>query len=85
MKARLDRNFVYNCSLELIGKDVSPADAERICTSSHNAELAEDKKGRSTEPAAAEATPAPQRAPAAEAAPKESPAPAAPAAPAEAK
>ena len=43
MQARLDKNFVYNCSLQLLEKKVSAADADRICNSSFKAE-AEEKR-----------------------------------------
>jgi hypothetical protein len=41
MQDRLNKNFVYNCSLEMMRKDVSAADAERICSSAHEAEMRE--------------------------------------------
>jgi hypothetical protein len=43
MKARFNKNFVYNCSLQLLEKNVSVKDAERICESSHRAELEESQ------------------------------------------
>lgn len=81
MKSRLDKNFVYNCSLELIKKDVAAADAERICTSSHREEMMEDQAARQQEAppvqAPAVAPPAkpqgPQRAPVSETAPLATP------------
>lgn len=66
MKSRLDKNFVYNCSLELIRKDVAAADAQKICTASHKEEM-QEKEARIQEERAVPAT-APKRAPASEAA-----------------
>ncbi len=69
MKARLDQNFVYNCSMELIDKGVNAIEAERVCTASHHGEMLEaDRRGR-VQPTA------PVRAPAALAAPQALPAP----------
>ncbi len=45
MKDRLDKNFVYNCSLALIDKGVKAVDADRICNSSFQSELAEQSRG----------------------------------------
>ncbi len=41
MKNRLEKNLVYQCSLELLGKNVSAGEAERICASAHRAEMEE--------------------------------------------
>ncbi len=41
MKYRLDNNFVYQCSLELIDEDVPAGEAEKVCTASHRAEMLE--------------------------------------------
>ena len=41
MRERLERNLVYQCSLELLDKNVTPADAEKICSSAHQAEMTE--------------------------------------------
>jgi hypothetical protein len=41
MKSRLEKNLVYQCSLELLGKNVSAGEAERICASAHKAEMDE--------------------------------------------
>jgi hypothetical protein len=59
MQSRLDRNFIYNCSLELIDKDVPGADAERICSASHLGEMREhDRRPPSLDlPAAAPSAP----------------------------
>jgi hypothetical protein len=63
MRARLDKNFVYNCSLELIDKGVNAAEAERVCISSHKAEMVEsdraEKSMRARDRAATPPTPAP--------------------------
>ena len=48
MRARLDKNFVYNCALELIEKGVNAMEAERVCISSHRAEMIEgDRRDKS--------------------------------------
>ncbi len=44
MQARLDRNFIYNCSLQLIEKKVPALEAERVCSSSHHAEMSEQDR-----------------------------------------
>lgn len=41
VKDRLEKNLVYQCSLEMLGKSVAAADAERICSSAHKAEMEE--------------------------------------------
>lgn len=65
MRSRLDKNFVYNCSLELIGKDVAAADAEKICTASLREELMEkEAKARETKISPPVPAAEPQRAPA---------------------
>lgn len=85
MQSRLNKNFVFNCSLELIKKDVPPADAERICSASHRGELQESEAAAARDPReyrqpqqvapAPETAKAPARAPAS--APEAPPAPAA--------
>jgi hypothetical protein len=60
MQSRLDKNFVYHCSLELIKKDVPASEAERVCTASHRAEqVDEDRKNQKYKPPAVMAEPAP--------------------------
>ncbi len=66
IESRLEKNFVYNCTLKLLEKKVSPQDAEKICTSSHAAEMAESDKTAPRTPAAipVEANPPEQKIPA---------------------
>ena len=62
MQARLEKNFVYNCTLELIGKGVTASEANRICVSSHEGELQEkdsDLKAKAPPVPAPTSTPAP--------------------------
>jgi hypothetical protein len=69
MKDRLDRNMVYQCSLQLLEKNVPASDAERICSSSHNAEMEEKRfsaamrSGHPVPPAAVSRVPASAPAP----------------------
>lgn len=44
MKSRLDKNFVYQCSLELIDEDVPASEAERVCSAAHRAEIWEEER-----------------------------------------
>jgi len=44
MKSRLDKNFVYQCSLELIDEDVPAGEAERVCSAAHRAEIWEEER-----------------------------------------
>lgn len=84
MKERLDKNFVFNCSLELIKKNVTPTDAEKICTASHQAEMQENQP-REQQTAKAPAAPMVKEEPPAARTPASAPADAvAPVAPAEA-
>ncbi len=45
MAQRLDNNFVYACSLQLLDRKISPQDVEHLCIAAHRAELAEKKLG----------------------------------------
>ncbi len=64
VKDRLDRNLVYQCSLQLLDKNVAASEAERICSSSHSAEMEEKRfsaalrSGRPVPPAAPTRAPA---------------------------
>ncbi len=58
VKDRLDRNLVYQCSLQLLDKNVAATEVEKICSSSHHAEMEEKRfsaalrSGRPVPPAA---------------------------------
>lgn len=41
MKDRLERNLVYQCTLQMLEKNVNAADAEKVCSSAHSAEMTE--------------------------------------------
>ncbi len=64
MKNRLERNLVYQCSLDLIDRNIAAPEAERICSSAHKAEMDErtfaagNKAGRKIEAAAPARAPA---------------------------
>lgn len=44
MQSRLEKNFVYQCSLELIDEDVPAGEAERVCSAAHRAEIWEEER-----------------------------------------
>jgi len=53
IEKRLEKNFVYQCSLQLfdkLDKKVTGADAEKICEAAHRAEMAEDDRKNSMAP-----------------------------------
>jgi hypothetical protein len=64
VKDRLDRNLVYQCSLQLLDKNVAASEVERICSSTHHAEMEEKRfsaalrAGRPVPPAASSRAPA---------------------------
>ena len=66
IEKRLEKNFVYQCSLQLfdkLDKKVTGADAEKICEAAHRAEMAEDAR-KSTITSAVTVAPAPMATPA---------------------
>lgn len=58
MEKRLEKNFVYQCSLKLfdeLGRKVTGADAEKICAAAHKAEQDEEARKGPSSPAASPA------------------------------